>query len=347
MADHGMLRSSDGDVPRVVTLTYDDQEMVLTPARGEVDWVAMNALRIRREIGGQLLLGRRGKRGWSLQLSGSTARSVRALLPPLESRFTRLRRWAFRNPKLAGIAIAAPFFLVDHIPGTWLVPLTTPALAERIDHGVVAALRRSSCNWPQGQRALDALARRLDAGAGQVPTIVASPGHAFFVAAIPGNRIVLFHPVLTEVEPEVLSALVAHEMAHIRKGHILAAIGRGEGSDYLWRLVTGPDEDKLARAEYTPAEERAADEEAIRMLRAAQISLLPTAAFFARIDQATEAGRYWAQDYDAAHPGVANRAERWKRASAGVTPIAFDVKDLDGLFNLCAYSTPGGARSPI
>lgn len=347
MTDQGLLRGRDGDAPRVVTLSFDQAEMILTPAHGKTEWVAMSALRIRRELGGQLLLGRRGKRSWSLQLSGSTARDVRALLPPLQSRFTRWRRWAFRNPKLAAIAIAAPFFLVDLVPGLWFVPLTTPALAERLDAGVITAIRRRPCDWPQGQRALDALVRRLDPLADRPPTMIAAQGYSFFVSAIPGTRIVVFHPALTEVDAEVLAALVAHEMAHIRNGEVLAAIGRGEGHDYLWRLVSGPDENEFARAEYTAAQERAADEEAIRMLRAARISVLPAAAFFARIDDATTAGRYFAQDYAALHPGSPSRALRWSRASAGSVPVAFDEDQLDGLFNMCAFSQISKIRPAI
>ena len=349
MADQGFLRvsGSDGDAPRVVTLSYNDQEMVLSGARGPSEWVAMSALRIRRDEGGQLVLGRRGARHWSLHLSGSAARNVRTMLPPAERRLTRLRRWAFRNPKLIGIAIAAPFFLVDHIPGRWLVPLTTPALAERLDQGVVTAVRRGHCNWPQGQRALDALVRRLEPDSVHVPRIVALPGNSFVVSAIPHNRILVYNSALTEAEPEVLAALVAHEIAHIRRGDVVRAIGRGEDSNYLWRLFAGPDEQELAESEYSAAEEGAADTDAIRMMRAAHITLTPAAAFFGRIDEANVAGRYWAQDYAAIHPGLPRRALAWADAAVGVTPVAFDRDQIDSLFNLCAYRSAGRVKSPI
>lgn len=344
MADQCLLRSAAGATPRSVTLTYDDEELVLTDARGLAEWVAIKRLRPISETGGTLVLRRRFASGWSLHLSGETARNVRSLLPPLEPRFTRMRRWAFRFPKLAGLLIVLPFFLVEHIPGPWLVPITTPTLAARIDRGALAKARSFQCSLAAGQRALEDLARRLSKPAAPLPTLVALNQPSFVVSAIPGPHILVFRAALAEVDAEVLAAMLAHELAHIEHGHVVRAVARAEGTNFLWRLIDGPNQPFLAQMRFTREEEQVADDAAIRTLRAARISLAPAAAFFARIDRANQESHYYAQDYSHIHPGGRDRAASWAKAAAAGPPVAsfLDRDRADALFNLCAFA-PNGA----
>jgi hypothetical protein len=339
MTDFGMLRRGTHSTPRTVSLTFDDESITIVDSAGTHVWLPLKDLRVKVEQGGSLVLGRRLTRNWSLHLTGNAARTVRQLLPAKEARFTRFRRWAFRNPKLAGLAFVAPFLALEHIPGSMLLPVTTPSLAKRLDSGVLRYANRGRCNRPGSQEALVRLARALTPATKSIPDIVATNYPSFLVTAVPGDHIIVSRSALVEIPAEAMAALLAHELAHLEGGEVVPAIARAEESNFLWRLIVGPNVTSLAAAYYTKGQEAAADKSAQERLRAAGIPLGPAADFFTNMDHATASGLFFGQEHSERHPGLAGRAAAWRMAAAGEQEREyFDRDTSDALFNACQFA---------
>ena len=113
LSEIGFLRTGQTATPVVVSIAFDDGGMAITDRYGKVDWLAYSALVVRDSPGDRIILGQRFRPRFRLDLAGSAAREFRARTPPLESRWSRLRRWAIRSPKLAALAMTSGFSIGD------------------------------------------------------------------------------------------------------------------------------------------------------------------------------------------------------------------------------------------
>lgn len=337
LSEFGFLRTGQSATPLVVSIAFDDGGLAITDRHGKVDWLAYSALIVRDTPGDRIILGQRFRPRFRLDLAGSAAREFRARTPPLESRWSRLRRWAIRSPKLAALAILVPAYLLEHLPGQWLAPITPPFLAARLDAGVAKDVANAQCRSKDGQRVLDALVRRLTPAGVALPATFAINDHTSFVSARLSGQLVVSRPALVEIEAPVLAALIAHELAHIHHGDLIWAAGRGEGTSYIGHMIQGSWAERQAAFEFSEDEEARADRVAIDLLAKHRIALGPAAAFFARDEKARREGSYWAQSYTNAHPGLPNRGAAWAiaaRRQRATVPL-LDEKDADDLYNLC------------
>ena len=346
MSDFGFLRTSNSQTPRVVTIAFDDDGLALHDQRGRSEWYSYAELIARKSQGDPVVLGRRFRPGFRLDLSGATAREYRARIPLPESRWSRLRRWATRSPKKAALAILIPGFLLEHIPGPWVAPITPTFLAARLDSGIDDYVKRSACRSNNGQAALDTLVRRLVSPQGTKPRPYAVEQSHFFVSARIGGQMLVDRVALVEIEVPVLTALIGHEFAHIENGDLIRAAGRGEGTRFVEHIFLGSYFDRAAEFEFSAEEEARADRSAIDLLHAKRIAIAPAAAFFARNEKARREGTYWAQAYTNVHPGIANRASTWTTAALrqGPTQTFLSERESDDLFNIC-WKRPEGTHS--
>lgn len=331
------MRTGQSATPLVVLITFDDGGLAITDGQGKVDWWAYSALIVRDTPGDRIILGQRFQPRFRLDLAGSAAREFRARTPPLESLWSRLRRWAIRSPKLAALAILVPAYLLEHLPGRWLAPVTPPFLAARLDAGIEEYVAKAQCRSKDGQRVLDALVRRLAPAVVAVPATFAINDHSSFVSARLSGQLIVSRTALVEIEAPVLAALIAHELAHIEHGDLTWAAGRGEGTSYIGHIIQGGWAERWAVLEFSEDEEARADRAAIDLLAKQRIALGPAAAFFARDEKARREGSYWAQSYTDAHPGLSNRGAAWAiaaRRQRATVPL-LNEKDGDDLYNLC------------
>jgi predicted Zn-dependent protease len=178
--------------------------------------------------------------------------------------------------------------------------------------------------------------RSLAPNDGPTRAIVTNHG-SFTVSARPGGELLIDKPATTEVDAEVLAALIAHALAHQQAGHVGVAVGRAEEGNYLGRLTFFRFSRDLVDLEFTREDEAAADQAAIAMMQRAGITLKPAARFFARMNEARLEERYWAQEYAEEHPGLRNRIAVWSAAAASqhVSHQALVERQADALFNIC------------
>lgn len=207
-------------------------------------------------------------------------------------------------------AIAGLDLLARMIPYSWEQKLGDTISGDFGDHG---------CRAAEGQKALDALARRLSpsgrpmrVGVVDVPIVNA--------VALPGGRILIFRGLIDEAKsPDEVAGVLAHEIGHVEHRHVLVALLRRFGIGLLVGSGGSAAEygQALLESRYSRAAESEADDYSIEHMVAADISTAPTAAFFERLGK-EEAAMPKMFVYMASHPPSAERRKRFDAATKRV-----------------------------
>ena len=323
--------------PRVVveaaglTLVADDWR------EGPVPW---DAIVTRNRNAGEWLLGRRDREGWRLTLIGEVPADLARQLPA----GGRYGRWIDRVglwPAAGTLAVIAvgTVVLAMAAPG-WIARAVPMAWERRIGDTMIGDFGGRVCNGPQGQAALDRLARRLSPdGAPIRVNVVAIP--MVNAAALPGGRIVVFEKLLTDARsPDEVAGVLGHEIGHVRHRDVLTAMARQAGIGLLLASFTGDVGNTLGTlvtARYSRGAEAEADGFAITALRAAGISPVPTAQFFARLAGMEEALPQVALGYLASHPLSKSRRIRFQQSARthGTDTPALNATDWSALRRIC------------
>ena len=149
----------------------------------------------------------------------------------------------------AGVVYAilrAPDWIAPHIPLSW---------EQRLGDAMIGDFGGRLCETPQSRAALAKLQRKLG---DDVPIRRIGIANVKMVnaVALPGGHILLFDQLIQDAKsPDEMAGILAHEIGHVRNRDTMTALIR----------------------------QRAADTYSIAALREANISPLPTAAFFKRL----------------------------------------------------------------
>jgi len=302
----------------------------------------VEATQLKRIEGDQdtLRLGHKAVPGWRLVLPSAAAPQVQALLGKGE----RYGRWIDRIglvPALVvGGLLTASVVAVGYVAPHWVAPHVPMSWERNVGGAIVGDFGDLRCRDQKGQRALEALVERVAPGATSGPNgikVAALDAPVFNAAALPGGYIVVFRPAITETDSDALAGVLAHEVAHVRRRHVTEALIRELGIGAVIRLFAGnlgANAEQLVALSYTRANETQADGDAIEMLKRADISPMPTAALFQRLQK--EAPAYSAE-FLQSHPLSGKRAERF---AASFDPHvhyqpALSRDQADALFDIC------------
>ena len=299
----------------------------------------------RLESGGSALrLARADVPGWRLILPLEAQVAITDLL----GRPERYGRWIDRiglAPALAiAAAITAVVVAIGYLAPQWVAPHVPRSWERNLGTAIVGDFGDNRCRNADGQRALEAMVERLAPGSTHGPDgirVAALDVPIFNAAALPGGYIVIFKPAITETEsPDELAGILAHEIAHVRRKHVTEALIRELGIGALIRLFAGnlgANAEQLVALSYTRDNEAEADTDAIRMLRDAGVSPVPTARLFQRLSAEESDSLGYSAEFLQSHPLSANRARRFAAAfdpGARYRPI-LDREQSDALFNIC------------
>ncbi|MGH7027176.1 M48 family metallopeptidase [Brevundimonas sp.] len=180
------------------------------------------------------------------------------------------------------------------------------------------------CEGEAGQDALGDLGERLAARSDTPFDVRVRAVQAPFVNAfaLPGGSILVTDDLIREAEtPDELAAVVAHEVAHIEKRHVMQAVWRSLGVGLLLDAVvgggTGAGQQAVLLAgqatdlRYGREAELEADQRGQALLVGAGLSSQGMAPFFERMHGAGEDRRLEAAaEFVSTHPDSARRAQR-------------------------------------
>lgn len=176
------------------------------------------------------------------------------------------------------------------------------------------------CDGQEGQYLLEDLGRRIAAKADTPFDVRVRAVHAPMINAfaLPGGPILVTDDLIREAEtPDELSAVIAHEVSHIEKRHVMQAVWRSLGIGLLLDAVVGGGSGAGQQAvilagqatdlRYGRDAESEADQRGQSLLHALGLSSKGMAPFFARLDRSE--GVDEAAEFMATHPDSRRRAD--------------------------------------
>ncbi|MGH7021886.1 MAG: M48 family metallopeptidase [Brevundimonas sp.] len=227
-------------------------------------------------------------------------------------------------------------------------------MGESFDAQMGAMFHR--CEGAAGQGVLDQLGAQLAAQADTPFDVRVRAVQAPFVNAfaLPGGAILVTDDLIREAEtPDELAAVVAHEVAHIEKRHVMQAVWRSLGVGLLLDAVvgggTGAGQQAVLLAgqatdlRYGRDAELEADARGQALLTAAGMSSQGMAPFFARMHGEGEDKRLaTAAEFVSTHPDSARRAQRARAyEKAGASALA------PGEWAAVRASCGAGSKDPV
>ncbi|RVT92717.1 M48 family metallopeptidase [Sphingomonas crocodyli] len=263
-----------------------------------------------------LLLGRRDVPGWRLGIEDAPPALIAALPQP-----PRLGGWLDRIGLWRAaivLAVLSALTVVATIWGAELAARSVPRSWERkLGDAMTGDFADDACVTPAGQAALDDLARRLSPPGDPMRVKVVDVPIVNAVA-LPGGQILIFRKLIDEAKsPDELAGVLGHEIGHVEKRHVMVALVRRFGLGLLIGTTGGSSDyaQALLEARYSRSAEAEADDYARWAMRAAHISPLATAGFFARAakERRSEPGVF---AYFASHPAPDDRQRAFAEAAA-------------------------------
>lgn len=270
----------------------------------------------------------------------------RALRGPEISEATRRQRHGERR-LVAGLAAVGAvillfvFVIMPALSGP-LARATPVAFEERLGDSFDAQLTMpfKLCQKSEGGLSLFKLGQRLERVSGtpfkvQVLLIKAPFANAF---ALPGGRIMVTDTLIKEARsPDELSAVIAHEVAHVERRHVMqavwryfglgvaldAVVGGGSGAGQQAVLLAG----STTSLRFSRKAEAEADARGMELLQALGLSSKGMAPFFARLASKGDKGALAVfEEFSSDHPDSARRAAAARAAERPGTP-AFTPKE--------------------
>lgn len=271
--------------------------------------------------GGRSVYGLRGENGWRLGFNGPPPESFAVHLP-LPARYGRWvdRIGLWRALGVFGVIAAGVLFILLRAP-SWIAPHIPLSWEQRLGDTMIGDFGGRLCRTPQSEAALAKLQKSLG---DDVPIRRIGIANIKMVnaVALPGGHILLFDQLLQDAKsPDEVAGVLAHEIGHVRNRDTMTALVRQLGLSIVlggFGGDVGTTVNGLLTLSYGRDAERAADSYSIGALRSANISPLPTAAFFERlggksksdsemIDQATS--------FMASHPISAERKKAFEASA--------------------------------
>ena len=302
-------------------------------------------------------LGERTRLSWSghperLTLEAAAWReATRARALPLHRRRSGRTRTLVLSLAAAAASVAALVFVgIPALSG--VLAQRTPLSFERqmgesFDAQVGLAL--PACTGKEGQAALASFGRRIGQAGDSAFDIRVRAVHAPMVNAfaLPGGSILVTDELIDMAEtPDELSAVIAHEVAHVEKRHVMQAVWRSLGFGLLLDAVVGGGSGAGQQAvllagsatnlRYSREAEAEADARGQELLHVQGLSSQGMAAFFQRLSAKGEGARSAAvKELLSDHPDSARRV-RLSHARGRPGATAFTAEEWSAIRSACA-----------
>ena len=349
--------------PRAVEITVNGGRLVVRaiddPAAG-LDW-PLEAVREAPRADGRYTLSC-GDEDARLVVDAQAWRPLAGRSYESIARRGRGREWRLVGGlAAAGVAVAAVVFVGIPLAARPLALHTPPALEARFGANMEKQLSvpfRACPSDTESAALLGDLGARLGRAAKAPFPIKVRAVRAPFVNAfaLPGGTILVTQPLIEEARgPDELAAVLAHEIAHVERRHAMQAAWRAMGAGLLLDAVVGGGSGAgqqlivlaggFADHRFSRTLEAEADDRAIEILRAENISTRGMADFFGRLANRGDDPRLRrAAEWFQTHPDTAGRADKARRAIRPGQPSLSDG-DWAMLDRVCRITDPPKPKS--
>lgn len=248
-------------------------------------WADLRALDI---AGRDAVFGHATEPGWRIGFADGVIPAAIVPLLPQRARYGGfIDRIGLGKASMALAAVAAAALFVGLKAPGWIAPLVPQSWEDGLGDAMVGDFGGRICRTPEGDAALKALIAKVDPE-GQARTIEIANIPMVNAIALPGRRIILFDGLIAEAKsPDEVAGVLGHEMGHVEHRDTMAALLRQLGLSVLlggMNGTAGSNLNALLSLSYGREAEHTADLSAIERMKAANISPLPTADFFQRLD---------------------------------------------------------------
>jgi predicted Zn-dependent protease len=269
-------------------------------------------------------------------VTDAEAVAVNASLTAPDAVRKTLGRWRAILAYAAGAVVIAAVIYANLDGLARAIARRVPASYEAQLGGAVAAvLAREYCETDAARAALDRLVGRLrrpDDPPPQTPHIMDSQMINAFT--LPGGVVVVTKGLIAQSEgPDELAGVLAHELEHVRRRHVmihvvrdgmLAALWQATVGDYSGLLIVDPKTAvDIANLRFSRDDEREADQGALERLDAAAISRAGFRAFFERVRAKTDGVPAWLSNHPSSEERI--RAIREDVGALHRTPALSDA----------------------
>lgn len=300
-----------------VTLHWQDGGLAIARAEGAVEVIPAAALTFNEHRGDRLVYGHHERAGWRLLVPVDAAPALLARLPQGGNYGGWIDRFGLVRASVVLAVISAAAVAAVMTAPSWLGPMVPESWERQIGSALVGDLDKFACSTPESDAALAALVRQVDDGKTPV-TVQLAKIDMVNAVALPGGRILIFDKLVQEAKsPDEVAGVLAHEVGHVRKRHVMQALLRQFG---LSILLSGANSDiggtlgGLATMGYSREAEREADAYSRMQLARSDISPAATAAFFGRLRKLDPTAGNKQLSYLASHPDTAEREQAFKAA---------------------------------
>jgi hypothetical protein len=232
------------------------------------------------------IYGLESRDGWRLGVSGNVPADLVPLLPAARVYGGWIDRLGLGKASLVFAGISAAVVAVVLLSPQWLAPLIPSSVERSLGDALVGDFGGRFCDTKAGKAALAKLTGSLDDNPKDLQVEVANIGMLNAVA-LPGGKVLLFQGLLDQAKsPDEVAGVLAHEIGHVREHHVMQGMLRQMGLAVVLGGFDGSGGgtlNSMLSTTYTRDAEREADDHSMAALKKANISPVPTAAFFDRL----------------------------------------------------------------
>lgn len=226
--------------------------------------------------------------GWRLMLSGPVPNDICALLPSPRKYGRVVDRLGLGKAAIAFALTSAAAVAIVLFSPQWLAPLIPASVDNRLGDALVGDFGGRFCHTQAGDAALKKLVASLDASPGDLQVEIAKIDMINAVA-LPGGNVILFDGLVKQAQsPDEVAGVLAHEIGHVRKKHVMQALLRQMGLAVVLGGIDGNSGalvNNMLAMSYSRDSEAEADAHSMQVLGQAYISPVGTASFFDRLSR--------------------------------------------------------------
>lgn len=289
--------------------------------------------------------GLKGYDGWRLGVSGPVPAELTAKLPATQQFGGWVDRIGISRAAIAFGVVSAAVVAIVMLSPQWLAPLIPASVEQRLGNALVGDFGGRFCHTPEGNAALAKLVKSIDADPKDLQVEVAKID-MFNAVALPGGKVILFDGLVKEAKsPDEVAGVLAHEIGHVRKRHVMQGLIRQMGLSVVLGGMDSTGGSALGSAlslSYTRGSESEADGYSIDALRKAKISPIATANFFDRLaemsGEKTTSRISAVTGYISSHPLSSERKKRFQQSldkTQSYRP-ALSATEWDALKTMCS-----------